>query len=144
MALLSVGLALFLIWLLSPLGSQALLRVASITGFETCETQPLYYLNVSHWNNQAGGTSDGQLRLVAPNTLINAALISHISSKNAPQDSWGHVKIPRSSRMPDGKNAEGWRRVDVNSSGDYSSLVGLPIGSVPGGDKQTTTMALES
>jgi hypothetical protein len=140
----TAGIGLTLCWLLSPVGSQAVLRVARIAALETRDTQQLPYLNVSHWDNLVGSGSSGQLALVTPNTLLNAALISPISSKRASQDTWGHVKIPSYGRMPAEEDSDGYRAVMVESSDDYTSLVGLPIGDVPVAATQKSRLPVES
>jgi hypothetical protein len=140
----ATGICLTLCWLLSPIGSQAVLRVPRIATLDTRETVPLSYLNVSSWNNLVGSGSSGQLDLITPNTLLNAALISPLSSKEAQQDIWGHVKIPLFRRMPEEKDSEGYRAVSVGSSDDYTSLVGLPIDKNSQAASQKTDLAVES
>jgi hypothetical protein len=139
------GTGLVVLWLLSPLGSQAVLRISSIVPDTTSTNQTLPYLNVSNWNNLPGDGSDGQLFLIAPNTLLNAALISPIASKNAVQDLWGHVKVPLLSRMPSNStDPDGWHQVSTSNVDDFSSLVGIPVGYLPGSSNQSTTLALQS
>jgi len=136
---------LVVLWLLSPLGSQAVLRISSIVPDTTNTNRTLPYLNVSNWNNLPDDSSDGQLVLIAPNTLLNAALISPIASKNAVQDLWGHIKVPLLSLMPpNSTDPDGWRQVSTSNVDDFSSIVGIPVGYLPGSGDQSTTLALQS
>ncbi|ERF73531.1 hypothetical protein EPUS_07736 [Endocarpon pusillum Z07020] len=144
-ALNTIGIALVMLWLLSPLSSQAVLRILTIGTNTTTTSLPLHYLNVSNWSDLRGGTSDGQLALIAPNTLLNAALISPIGLKAAPQDLWNHVKIPQLSRMSSGRaDPDGWYQVTANSTDDFSSLIGIPIVSLPKMDHRSINLSLES
>jgi len=91
-----VGIFLLLLWCLSPLGSQATLRVMRIGVVTTVDsTQLLFY--------PTGGISREQARVwsldvgnAAPIVATNAVYLSALLSnhKGATQDTWGNVKIP--------------------------------------------------
>lgn len=139
------GIALLLLWLLSPLGSQAVLQISVLVDDKVPSNHTFSYLNVSNWDNIPGASSDGQLMLIAPNALLNAVLISPSDSKDKSQDLWAHVKIPFLSSLPaNSTDPDGWRQVANISADDYSSLVGIPIGFLPTSTDQFTTVPLQS
>lgn len=139
------GITLIVLWLLSPLGSQALLRVSSLSLTYNNTELSIPYLNVSAGYNILGDSSDSQSLLVPPNTLMNAVLVGPVSSKKQFTDPWGHVKIPRLSRMPpNASDPNGWRSVRIGSLDDFSSLLGLPLGNFDLLDNQSVTFTVES
>lgn len=85
------------------------------------------HLNISDWAGLRGGGSDGSTFVVAPNTLMNAALIAPQTTKDMPRDMWGNVKIPLLSTLQGNDTHEGWQDVKHDGFASYSSLVGLPI-----------------
>lgn len=123
-----IGLMLILLWLLSPIGSQAILRISSLRLTYNIGGTPILYLNVSAWYNIGGNSSESQLVLATSDTLLNAALVSPMTSKQQLTDSWGNVKIPQFSRMPINElDPHGWRPATITSVDDFSSLIGLPL-----------------
>lgn len=122
------GTALIVLWLLSPLGSQAVLRIASIVPSYQVEPSTIPYFNMTFIGGLSQGGSDSMFTTATAKALLNAALASPISAKNQMQDLWGYVKIPRLSRMPvNGTDPQAWRPIEIKSVDDYSSLVGLPL-----------------
>lgn len=140
-----IGFNLIILWLLSPLGSQALLRISSLplSYAVTNMTQP--YLNVSAWYNIGGDSSDAESFLQGPNALMNAVVAGSLASKEQLTDPWGYVKIPVYSRMPqDTSDPYGWRPVAIASSDDFSSLLGLPVAFPMKDANSSTTFPVES
>lgn len=142
---------LFCLWTLSPLASQAVLRIMSIQP----ETETRYmnrtYMNVSDWGALQGAGSDGSELVVAADTLINAALIAPMSTKNQSRDLWGNVKLPllnaQETNTTNATNGQ-WQTVDHAGFATYSSLIGLPISmpidGAPNANGTSSTMAVSS
>lgn len=113
--------------MLSPLASQALLRIVSFQPDVGVRTLERTYLNISDWPSLPGAGSGGSTTVIAPNTLLNAALIAPLSTKDMPRDMWGNVKIPLLSTI-EGTHKHGeWQDVKHDGFASYSSLIGLPI-----------------
>jgi hypothetical protein len=121
------GCVLATIWALSPVGSQASLRVLTIRNTNLTNSAPLAYLDVRNnykfWLNSATG---------APFTITTDiyanALLASPQSKGAPADTWGNVKVPMLEFLKnnsDGTNDSQW--IQVPSSPTFSSLVGIPM-----------------
>lgn len=119
--------ALLCLWTLSPLASQALLRIMSFQPEVRTRTLDRTYLNISQWPALTGAGSDGSQNVIAPNTLMNAALIAPQSIKDMPRDMWGSIKIPLLSALEGIETHEEWQDVKHDGFASYSSLVGLPI-----------------
>ncbi|TVY45618.1 hypothetical protein LSUB1_G000132 [Lachnellula subtilissima] len=125
-----LGLALILIWSLSPIGGQASFRQLSIGTRIDNEPASFTYMifngNMEQYDNTGRITSFGII-----NNLFATALISPITTKLAPTDTWGNIKIPmienyESLASPD---SEGWFSTNT-SINVYSSLVGIPMSSM--------------
>lgn len=84
-------------------------------------------MNISEWGALEGAGSDGSAMVIAPNTLMNAALIAPQSIKDMPRDMWGNIKIPLLSALEGTETHEEWQDVKHDGFASYSSLVGLPI-----------------
>ena len=127
--------ATLMLWSLSPLGSQGVLRILSIRPDDTTTSVDLPFANLDNWAGLPGAGSDGQLFLVAPNTILNAALISPMGIKNGVDDMWGHVKVPLLDNvMANSTQVDGWFPIDQSTNRsftDYSSLIGVPVGNLP-------------
>jgi hypothetical protein len=102
--------ALLCLWTLSPLASQAVLRMISIQPDTETRYLDRNYMNISDWGSLPGIGTDGSLQIIAPNTLINAALIAPLSTKDGPQDLWNNVKIPLLSGLQGNETDDGMAR----------------------------------
>ncbi|KAK7431574.1 hypothetical protein QQZ08_001792 [Neonectria magnoliae] len=118
------------LWALSPLGGQAALRV--VKEGPSSHDWPFWYLNI-HNNLSYLGTQavlpSAELGLVV--AAFSAALASPLHTKTAPQDVFGHVKIPMIEPFlaSDTTDEKGWYEVgQVGNTTEivYSSLAGLP------------------
>lgn len=119
--------ALLCLWTVSPLASQAVLRIMSIRPDVATRQMNRAYMNITDWGALPGAGSDGTQMVIAPNTVMNAALIAPMSTKDLPRDLWGNVKIPLLSSLQGDMTDDGWRDVKHDGFATYSSLVGLPI-----------------
>ena len=137
-----VAVALVVVWSVSPLGSQSVLRVIATGESSTSADRPYEYMDVNSslpWF----GTSERAGPIKTVPTLFTASLISSWQSKCLRTDSWGNVKIPFLERL-DANNAgaDGWHAVDhgVADEAAYASLIGIPIANIsdPAFDKEFT------
>jgi hypothetical protein len=130
-----VGVHLFFLWSLSPLGGQGSLRILS-TRMDATTTfdAGLVYLPtgamLTNMTSSVFAQSDAATGLAATNSLYNANLLSPDVIKRSGQDVWGNLKIPNwnTVRTVAPSAEDGWRAVPpVFSPDDYTSLAGLPI-----------------
>jgi hypothetical protein len=124
-----LGLALTLLWALSPFGGQASLRVVG-TGTKSAAQIPLKYLNMFLSNNDVF-TFEAQESWTKANALFIASLLSGADAKNSSADSWGNVKIPMIDSLTSTPDESGWYSLLGDASLTYSSLVGVPISGLP-------------
>jgi hypothetical protein len=121
-----LGAALFAVWALSPVGGQASLRVLEIGSATSVSTRTLWYVAKEHQSVFYGGSPTSQWGS-AVGALYQASLLAPEAVQQAPEDTWGNVKIPYLEKL-DASTADrdGW--VPVPTSGvSYSSLLGLPV-----------------
>lgn len=130
----TVGVHLFLLWSLSPLGGQGSLRLLT-TRMDTLSNPGggLVYLPtgamLTNMTASVFAQADATTGLAATNSLYNGNLLSPDSVKRAGQDVWGNIKIPSLKTVDDVEaSAQGWKAVPpILSPDDYTSLAGLPI-----------------
>lgn len=145
-----LGLALLAIWCLSPLGSQALLRILSITLRPVLtNTTSVYqdvrcYTPLSEWEGhtpQAIGFYNVRFSNFAGRYGSVLQVPSDMQSDS--MDIWGNVRIPfLDEDDPDEEDRDGWQNITwANDPSRFSSLAGLPISSLPEGNN---TLHLES
>lgn len=138
----TLGLCLVGLWLLSPIGSQAFLRVV----YPTLEprTSPILvpYFTTDTQSMFAGGDSISSdiVQSSVFRSMFAAALLSPSDSKTGPMDIWGNVKIPYLSSLQP-VTGEDWVTLSPNDSVAYSSLVGIPIAASGTGE---TDLSVES
>jgi hypothetical protein len=130
-----VGVHLFFLWSLSPLGGQGSLRILTTRMDATTRFGlGLVYLPtgamLTNMTSSVFAQSDAATGLAATNSLYNANLLSPDIIKRSGQDVWGNLKIPnwKTVNMIAPSAVDGWRDVPpVSSPDDYTSLAGLPI-----------------
>lgn len=138
------GLALILVWSLSPLGGQSILHVLFTPMQQTSVTK-----DISYWNmrQQSYSAPEGNFQIVwypGFTSLLQFALLGAPSTKTGPMDLWGNVKIPLlSSLISQGgvQGSDGWIHAPSNDSVTYSSLFGLPLSGIEEGN---TTLTVET
>ncbi|KAF3938850.1 hypothetical protein ABW19_dt0207194 [Dactylella cylindrospora] len=120
---------LFLLFALSPLGSQATLRIISISPNTTYHSRNITVLNPFGVSSQFAGANSGQSTLQADG-IYAASVLSPASIKKSALDVWGNIKVPllewyemNASPVP---NEEGWYTTPAGGA-VYSSLLGWPI-----------------
>lgn len=134
-----------IIWALSPLGAQSILRAlgtaqrdtqthSELVYFDT--NSPPFFTESTFWGN----TGDVDLT----RSMYAAALFSADNTKASSQDSWGNVKIPYLSSYASNHSNDAWVKVPNNDSLVYSSLIGLPAASIMTGPHLRYTFNMES
>ncbi|KAF2123504.1 hypothetical protein P153DRAFT_413440, partial [Dothidotthia symphoricarpi CBS 119687] len=124
-----LGVALLVVWSLSPIGGQASVRVMSIGTKDAQIHESLSYM-VNSGNLGAYTPADMFIQGLSYSSVVFvAALMGSPATKSSPLDVWGNVKMPRiedyegSALMDD----DGWYDVNGGDSDAYSSLIGIPI-----------------
>ena len=138
---------LLLVWALSSLGSQSILRVLE-TRLESRNTS----IELVHFDNRrrfGWHVFDKRMksRLISrastrvEDLLLGASLLSSTAAKTGAMDLWGNIKIPF---LPVADRTGGEWRVPNDDDADlerYSSLIGIPSGNISEGN---TTFSIQS
>jgi hypothetical protein len=124
-----LGVALLVIWSLSPIGGQASVRVMTIGSRDTQVQESLWYM-VN--NGNFGAYTSGDLLIqgrASAGVVFVAALMGSPATKSSPLDLWGNVKIPRIEGYEGiaQMDGEGWYDTNGGNVDAYSSLIGIPI-----------------
>lgn len=125
------GIALMVVWALSPVGGQASLRQMTI-GIRN-STYPATFNHFVHNGLTAEFVSSGSQVLWAQvNSMFVSTIIGSAASRSSPRDAWGNVKIPRIEYYEDiaAPNKDGWFETSGGSSDTYTSLIGIPISGI--------------
>jgi len=142
-----LSLLLLATWSLSPLGSQASLRIIGSTVQSSNVTRPLQYINTSKTILDAEyAGQDIAVVWVPVNVLFGAAMLGSSSNSSPSVDSWGNMRIPRIEDLDSSTaDAQGWYPVSqLNSSDDFASLVGLPLSEITQTANLTTSFSIET
>ncbi|KAE8446296.1 hypothetical protein EG329_012382 [Mollisiaceae sp. DMI_Dod_QoI] len=125
------SLVLVLVWLLSPGGSQAVLRILSTTTSSIVASANVTYINArqqsfagqAEFNNWSNGLA----------SILSASLLAPEEVKTSPMDTWGNVKIPLFSSLSTvSEDNNGWRQISQSGfTPIYSSLIGIPMSALP-------------
>ncbi|KAL2009623.1 hypothetical protein VTN00DRAFT_5430 [Thermoascus crustaceus] len=133
-----LGLAIILIWSLSPLGSQASLRVISVESEHLSKTINLTAMDpFTEYYGSAAGLS---AYYTPSRALFSTAMMSAGQLKRRSQDIWGNVKIPFINQT-DSNETDAWIVFSDPNNITYSSLVGIPVSSIPKYGHTTFTMS---
>ncbi|KAL2075493.1 hypothetical protein VTL71DRAFT_436 [Oculimacula yallundae] len=134
-----VGVGLVLLWLLSPLGSQSVLRILSTGAVSSAVDSRIAYSNSRQASLASGPAFNSWFSALA--ALFSTAIITPEVAKNSSMDHWGNVRVPFFSSLSDIVSDEnGWRQISETKP-IYTSLFGIPISSLPIGN---TTLNIES
>lgn len=123
----SVALGIIILWCLSPLGSQASLRVIYIAPQYLSNATSLIAMKTfaAYEYTYAAGMSTGKLSVGAPFT---ASLLAGRLLQQQNQDLWGNVRLPSIENLH--PNGTSW--IDIKDKPiEYTSLVGVPVGPLP-------------
>lgn len=130
-----VAIVLVFLWLLSTLGSQAVLRILSTSTESRSTSGNVTYINTRQ-ASFSGYTQFSDTWFAGFTSLFSASLLASPSVKSGTTDLWGNVKIPYFSRLSDiPEDSAGWRQIPQNTSTTvYSSLFGVPVSGLPTGN----------
>ena len=120
-----LGIALGIFWCLSPLGSQATQRVASIRTRTESSTAPFTWVDTvtsyRQWSNNASAATLNSIAAVQ-----NAAMMASESIETTATDQWNNLKVPLLESLNISASPN-WTTLANNSTQVYSSLIGIPI-----------------
>ena len=127
-----MGLALVVVWLLSPLGGQSALRIlTSDTRVESSAGTYNYLSPLASQDSVLTGASSISSGKAIFTSLFLASLVSSSKYQYTPMDLWGNVKIPLYSSIANGSPGE--MRIIPTGNGTnttYASLIGIPVAGV--------------
>jgi hypothetical protein len=142
---------LILLWSLSPLGGQASLRIIDPATELTNSKRLLQYVNTCSdvLGNSVYTAGDPESLWVQVNVLFGAAMMSGTSSLSSTKgsgDTWGNTKIPWIESLdPSTAKADGWYPVpQLNSSDNFTSLIGIPLSMISDANNLTTSFSIET
>lgn len=119
------GLLIVFLWMLSPIGSQAALRVvySASTLRETTESVKFIDPQTSYYMGAAGSSNlfNNNGRPLFASAMLHASS----AQGRAAQDLWGNLRVPMIEAL-DGSAGQDWISISNSSSTLYSSLVGIP------------------
>jgi hypothetical protein len=135
-----LGFGLAGLWILSPFGGQASLRIVDIGDSRNSSTTNLEYLSMFYFPEDPFTTSVVKAGSDFSQSKINAfytsALVGSREVKFSSYDTWGNVKIPMlesidKKRFPPG--TDGWTNLASLSVVDFqcSNLIGIPVAGLP-------------
>lgn len=126
---------LIILWALSPLGSQASLRVGDFQVVTSVSQYDYTYLDV----RTEFSPFDSGYALDPANALFISSLITPKNMRNSPQDSWGNVRVPMIETLADtDASSDEWIPFIHSNDSQYAALVGIPV-TGPALDNKSTT-----
>ena len=126
-----LGVGLVVLWIFSPLGGQASLRLLDTGPQHAVTNQSIKYLD-SDTTSILMGVDEFEALGFFTNALYLSAVLTPPTGQAARMDTWGNIKIPTVEQFEQAakSDADGWFAVPSNNV-SYSSLVGLPIAGIP-------------
>ncbi|PVF95172.1 hypothetical protein CPB86DRAFT_603960 [Serendipita vermifera] len=115
-----------LVWVLSPLGGQGVLRMLSLRQETKTSSEEIYYLDL-HARSQYYDDYPRYVHRNKINGLYIASLWAPVRIKNETTDLWGSIKIPSLESID--FSHQGDDGVAVGEVQTYSSLLGIPLNS---------------
>jgi hypothetical protein len=138
------GLGLILLWALSPIGSQAVLRILSAPVVPVSAPITVMYINTRQQSYASLGGAFLNSWFALFEMMFGASLLAPPAVRDGSMDLWGNVKIPYySSVLTSGAspNGDGWIQIPSDFTPSYSSVLGIPIDGIAMGN---TTVNVES
>jgi hypothetical protein len=133
-----VAVLLLLLWSLSPLGGQGVLRLITVADQRVVAPASVYYLTP---NTTSVLIHDPGYVISGIGAVYLSSIISLNSTQNGPQDSWGNIKVPRIESLKDVlPDADGWKVLPEGPPVSYSSLVGVTVANVSARGNSTFVM----
>lgn len=118
-----------LLWIFSPVGGQASIRILGYATSSSSVLAPIQYLDVRN-NYSANAMADIGEPQGIMNTLYRAALASSWTNQHSSMDIWGNIKIPMIENITHPADSEGWIPISA-ANATFTSLIGLPLTGLP-------------
>ena len=134
-----LGLFIVALWCLSPLGSQASLRVVSVEQSYSRSVANLSALDTFSEYQFGGADNVGEAATVIAGPFA-AALFSASLLKDRNQDLWGNIRLPSLEHLAQ-NDSSAWIDIVDPTNIDYPSLVGVPVVGVPKLGNTTFTLS---
>ena len=128
-----LGLGITLIWALSPLGGQALLRILKIEPFYSRYDKTVMYLDPHFLNSTWLEATSGSAEVFSyMTTLYLSSLVAPLAVQNSPRDLWNNPKIPSPKSLNGSiyQHENSWFSVVETPTTQYMNLIGIPIGNL--------------
>ncbi|CAH0042951.1 unnamed protein product [Clonostachys rhizophaga] len=125
----ALGLAMILVWALSPLGGQAALRLLSIVPRKETIDATIRYLPIAAARESAmlgASTMTSTWPIFA--SLFMTGLTTSKLQQNETMDLFGNVRVPV---VASGAEENVWSTIDRGQQVSYSSMLGIPVVGVP-------------
>jgi len=139
-----IGLALIVLWSLSPIGSQAILYILESPFEPDLSIVDISYINTRQQSYAApAGIFRGEW-FSGFTMLFGSSLLAPTAVQTGSMDLWGNVKIPFYSSILNSSTAvgeDGWRTIPDSYTPVYSALLGIPLSGIQHGN---TTVTIES
>lgn len=139
------SICIVMLWLLSPLGGQASIRVNSPQQVSTVDSTTVYYFNNTGdgINGAFVGAGISSMKETSLNSILHATLLS--MNQNKRHDIWGNIRIPCWDYVvmnADSRDEEGWYNFVQDDNTEYSSMTGIVVSSLQ--DNLDTNFTLQS
>lgn len=123
-----LGLALVYIWLLSPVGGQASIRLMGI-GTKIVRHPTTFDYMIYNGNGYAFNAGYKIHFVGFLNSIFDGAIVVPTVMQSAPRDLWGNVKIPRIEHYDQTAAADQdrWYNTRNGDASTYTSFVGIPV-----------------
>ncbi|PVG03890.1 hypothetical protein CPB86DRAFT_810426 [Serendipita vermifera] len=112
------------LWSLSPLGGQGILRMLSMRQVAKSTLEDIFYLDLHGTTRYMTGTSGETYQNVIDGLYV-ASLFAPGEVKNSTTDLWGGIKIP----FPNSIDSPDWDNVTTERPPTYVSLLGVTVDS---------------
>ena len=140
----AIGIAIIILWLLSPLGGQSSLRILQIVNTSTASQGRIHYFNTSDLSSMFSSGDEDPLPSIV-RAILQASFLEPDTVTNSPVDQWNNVKIPKIddlSPFTDAAPDNPWINVNQTAHPVWSSLTGIMIQELP--TRGNSTFTLES
>ncbi|RFU25800.1 hypothetical protein B7463_g10535, partial [Scytalidium lignicola] len=133
------GLLIVVLWCLSPVGSQASLRVVSVVRSFPTNTSTLTAMDpfAVYQYGSAAGLSEAFTTVASP---LIAAMMSAFLLSNRNQDLWGNIRLPSIECLTH-EGDTGWVEISNSVNAEYPSIVGIPFIGLPSTGNSTFALS---
>ncbi|MCJ1377999.1 hypothetical protein MMC17_001095 [Xylographa soralifera] len=133
------SIALILLWSLSPLAGQAMLRMVNTAPANVPSPITVGFLESALYDNKVfqSDPTDNEDNIEVGvysaeiTALYSAALLDSPTARQSAQDPWGNPRIPVFEELVGSGDSNGWCNVSSTPGFNYTSLLGIPLAGVP-------------